>query len=154
MATVASDEVTMTATRHFLHVTDEGAPGVPSLTPGSLATVATGSIALACAGGDLGTLVRLEHHDEPPSDPTTPWQLAAQSSWKLTAGHLGVGNLEGLLQRTRGLGLSPGVWQVRVLVTGQPEAAALEDEVLDRLARDEDFDTPNGPERWLVQVWP
>ena len=154
MGLVAAAEVRQTSTRHYLHVSAEGAPGLPEPQRGALVVVSQGGLALSTSGSDMGVLVGLERHDTAPRAAAPPWETAIDTTWDLTSGRLGVGNVEGLLEWAPNLGLSPGPWHVRVLVTGQAAAAALEEELLERLARDEDFDTPLGPERWRVQLWP
>ena len=154
MGMVAAAEVRQTSTRHYLHVSAEGAAGLPEVQRGALVSVAEGALALSSSGSDMGVLVGLERHDTAPPAPPPPWQTVIDTTWDLTSGRLGVANVEGLLEWAPDLGLSPGRWNVRVLVTGQAAAAALEEELLERLARDEDFDTPLGPERWRVQLWP
>ena len=154
MGVVAAAEVRQTSTRHYLFVVAEGAAGLPDLRPDSHVTIAVGALALDSAGSDMGVLVSVERHDAPPAAAQASWECVVDMTWQLPSGRLGVGNVEGLLEWIPDLGLRAGSWHARVLVTGRDEAAALEQELLERLARDEDFETPLGPGRWLVQLWP
>lgn len=149
---LAEAELRQLVTRNVLTVVSEG---VPRLVTPSVDEPAFGDgcLALPCGGGELTATVRLERHDSEPDPPPAPWQPLGQGRWHLTSGHVGVGNIEGLLDWLPDLGLAAGTWNARVSTSGREEADALQEQLLD----DESIDVadwPDGPERFLVQLWP
>lgn len=149
MGAVVGAELRQTGTRHTLAVVSEGVPGLaPS--GGERVTFADGCLVLICEGSELTVNVRLERHDGEPDPVEPPWRPAGEGRWHLTSGHLAVINLEGQLDWLPDLGLHAGTWNARVSSTGGDEAAALED----RFLEEDDTDWPDGPEQFLVQLWP
>lgn len=139
-------------TRNVLTVVSEGVPRL--VTPATQqASFADGCLALPCEGGELTATVRLERHDSEPDAPSAPWQPLGQGRWPLTSGRVGVGNTEGLLDWFPDLGLDARTWNARVSTSGGEEAKALQEELLDGESLDV-ADWPDGPERFLVQLWP
>ena len=160
MSVLASAEVTQLVTRHTLLVTDEGAGGLPAMDSSELVLFGPGSLALICAGSEMGATVTIERHHAAPTSPQGPgWELATEGSFDLPTGNLALGDIEGLLEQFPDLGLYAGRWQIRVQVTGRAVAALLEDQIL--AEADASYDstevdlspTEIGPEKWLIQLW-
>lgn len=148
----ATAQTRQLVTRHILFVECEGIRGLPALGTSDVA-VAHGAIAMACAGSEMTAAVILERHDGPPTPSGDPWRVRHEGTWSVPSGLVGVANLEGLLEWLPDVGLSPGPWQLRVSSAGSREAEELED----AMCEDEDAEVTEmveGPERWLVQVWP
>lgn len=149
MAVMARAKRRQLVTRNVLFVVCEGMPR--GVLPGPQGVrFGEGCLALSCEGSELTASVDLERHDVEPGMPGAPWRVAVQGSWQLTSGHLGVDDLEGLLEWFPDLGLVAGIWNARVSTCGGQAAADLED----RLLEEEAEDWPDGPERFLVQLWP
>jgi hypothetical protein len=160
MSVLASAEVTQLVTRHTLLLTAEGAGGLPVADSPELVLFGPGSLALVCAGSEMGATVTIERHDAAPTSPQElEWELASERSFDLPTGDLALGDLEGLLEWFPDLGLYAGRWQIRVHVTGRAEAALLEDQIL--AEAEASYDSPEldvspaeiGPEKWLIQLW-
>ena len=151
MAAAAAAQERPLVTRHVLCVISEGLPRMAVLGAGDV-SFGPGCLALRCQDSEMTAGVDVERHQTDPGTPTSPWQVVAEGPWQLTSGHLAVTNIEGLLEWLPGLGLGPGTWNTRVSTFGGQQAADLEDRLLDD---DEAVEEPSdGPERWLVQLWP
>jgi hypothetical protein len=151
MTLVASAQKRQLVTRHILFVQCEGVRQLPPLGEHDVA-VADGGIALRCAGSEMTATVTVERHDGPPAAPPAPWRVREEAPWPLSSGRVGVTDLDGGPEWLPDVGLSPGVWQVRVSSAGSEKAEELEDAMYE----DEDAEITqmiDGPERWLVQVW-
>jgi hypothetical protein len=160
MSVLARAEVTQLVTRHTLLVTDEGAGGLPAVDSPELVLYGSGSLALLCAGSEMGATVTVERHDAAPtSSQGLGWELASEGSFDLPNGNLALSDLEGLLEWFPDLGLYAGRWQIRVHVTGRAEAALLEDQILAEAEASYDSTELDlspaeiGPEKWLIQLW-
>jgi hypothetical protein len=160
MSVLASAEVTQLVTRHMLLVTDEGAGGLPAVDSAELILFGPGSLALVCAGSEMGGTVTIERHDAAPTGPQGPeWQLASEGSFDLPTGNLALSDLEGPLEWFPDLGLYADRWQIRVHVTGRAAAALLEDQILAEAEASYDSTELDlspaeiGPEKWLIQLW-
>lgn len=149
MAAVASAELRQLVTRHILFVISEGLPRL-ALDDGREVTFAEGCLVLRCQGSEMTATVRLERHTGEPVPVGPPWRHAGRGTWNLTSGHLAVTDVEGLLDWLPDVGLHAGPWNARVSSRGGTKASALEDRVLE----DEPIDVTDGPEQFLVQLWP
>jgi hypothetical protein len=147
MAVMTRTQQRQLVTRNMLLVVCEGMPR--GVVPGPQAvTFGEGCMGLRCQGSEMTASVDLERHDVEPDMTGEPWQVAAEGLWTLTSGHLGVNDLEGLLDWFPDVRL--GAWNTRVSTCGGQEAADLED----RLFEEESEEWTDGPERFLVQLWP
>jgi hypothetical protein len=133
MAAVASTEMRQLVTRHILFVISEGVP----------------RLALD-DGREMTATVRLERHTSEPALVGPPWRHTGRGIWDLTSGHLAVTDIEGLLDWLSDVGLHAGPWNAQVSSTGGIEASALEDRILE----EDPIDVTDGPEEFLVQLWP
>jgi hypothetical protein len=161
MALEARAQATQLVTRHMLLVTDAEAGGLPEVESSELVVFGPGSLALRCAGSEIGAAVTIERHDTAPASPQgLEWGLASEGNFDLPTGNLALGNHEGLLERFPNLGLHAGRWHIRVHVTGRANAAVLEDKVLEEAEATYDTIAVDlspveiGPEHWPVELWP
>ena len=80
MSVLASAAVSQLVTRHMLHVTAEGAGGLPAVDSPELVLFGSGSLALICAGSEMGGTVTVERHDAAPTSPQgLRWELASRA---------------------------------------------------------------------------
>lgn len=149
MAAVASTEMRQLVTRHILFVISEGVPRL-ALDDGREVTFAEGCLVLRCQGSEMTATVRLERHTSEPALVGPPWRHTGRGIWDLTSGHLAVTDIEGLLDWLSDVGLHAGPWNAQVSSTGGIEASALEDRILE----EDPIDVTDGPEQFLVQLWP
>lgn len=150
MSVLAGAELRQLVTRNILNVVSKGVPRLVLPDRQSQAAFGDGCLTLSCRGSEMTATVRVERHDDEPAPPGSPWQPAGHGRWHLTSGHLGVGNIEGLLDWLPDLGLHTGAWNALVSTCHGEAASDLEEQILD----EEPTDLTDGPEQFLVQLWP
>lgn len=150
MTVLAGAELRQLVTRNILNVVSEGVPRLVLPDRESQAAFGDGCLTLSCRGSEMTATVRVERHTGEPGAPGSPWQPAARGQWHLTSGRLGVGNIEGLLDWLPDLDLHAGVWNVLVSTSYGEAASELEEHIMD----EEPTDVTDGPEQFLVQLWP
>jgi hypothetical protein len=122
MSVLASAEVTQLVTRHLLLVTDSGSGGFAVVDSPELVPLGPGSLALRCAGSEMGATVTIEPHDSAPTSPQGPeWGLASEGSFDLPTGNLALGDLEGFSSGSPTWGCMPADGRSACMSPGAPK---------------------------------
>lgn len=140
--------------------------GYPRVDQHQVASAGEDVLYLECAGGDLMGTVVIERHGSDPGGVAVPAGAAGKPDavvelpWRINSGSLIIDNYDLGNEPVPDLGITPGLWQVRVAVWGRDAATVAEEEWGERLATETDaldpdiVDTPLSPEIWLLQMWP